>query len=56
MGPRWGSTPRRTDRLIVGRVVTLLFAVPCFRKDPTKAAIYWVSQPELQKDEAAKKN
>jgi hypothetical protein len=23
MRPRWGSTPRRTDRLIVGRNVTL---------------------------------
>jgi hypothetical protein len=26
-------------------------AVICFQKDPKKAAIYWISQPELQKDE-----
>jgi hypothetical protein len=26
-------------------------AVICFQIDPTKAAIYWTSQPELQKDE-----
>jgi hypothetical protein len=25
MSPRWGSKPRRTDRLVIGRNVTLNF-------------------------------
>jgi hypothetical protein len=29
-------------------------AVISFQKDPTKAAIYWTTQPELQKDEVVK--
>jgi hypothetical protein len=27
MSPRWGSKPRRTDRLVVGRNVTLTLTV-----------------------------
>jgi hypothetical protein len=30
-------------------------AVLCFQEDPSKAAIYWTSQPELQTDEAVKR-
>jgi hypothetical protein len=37
MSPRWGSTPRRTDRLTVGRNVTLTLTLTALPRVTSKS-------------------